>query len=76
MFDPLSQQLGQSLIVENRPGGGGTVGAATVARAEPDGFDRTQKYVSARRAALQSDCHFPRIAPQYNIPGCAWLFLV
>jgi tripartite-type tricarboxylate transporter receptor subunit TctC len=38
VFDPLSQQLGQSLIIENRPGGGGTVGAATVARAEPDGY--------------------------------------
>jgi tripartite-type tricarboxylate transporter receptor subunit TctC len=34
----LSNQLGQSVIVENRPGAGGNVAAAQVARAEPDGY--------------------------------------
>jgi tripartite-type tricarboxylate transporter receptor subunit TctC len=38
VFDPLSQQLGQSIIVENRGGAGGTIGAGAVARAEPDGY--------------------------------------
>jgi tripartite-type tricarboxylate transporter receptor subunit TctC len=33
----LTQQLGQNLVVENRPGAGGTIGSAIVARAEPDG---------------------------------------
>jgi tripartite-type tricarboxylate transporter receptor subunit TctC len=34
----LSQQLGQSFIVENKPGAGGTIGTAAVARARPDGY--------------------------------------
>jgi tripartite-type tricarboxylate transporter receptor subunit TctC len=38
VFDPLSQQLGQSIIVENRGGAGGTIGANAVAKAEPDGY--------------------------------------
>ena len=38
VFEPLSQQLGQSIIVENRGGAGGTIGAGMVARADPDGY--------------------------------------
>lgn len=33
----LSEQLGQPFVVENRPGAGGTIGMAAVARAEADG---------------------------------------
>ena len=38
VLDPLSQQLGQSIVVENRGGAGGTIGSATVAKADPDGY--------------------------------------
>jgi tripartite-type tricarboxylate transporter receptor subunit TctC len=34
----LSQTLGQPVYVENRPGAGGVVASAQVARAEPDGY--------------------------------------
>ena len=34
----LQVSLGQSCVVENRPGGGGTVGCELVARADPDGY--------------------------------------
>jgi len=33
----LAQGLGQNVIIDNRPGAGGSVGAAEVARSEPDG---------------------------------------
>jgi tripartite-type tricarboxylate transporter receptor subunit TctC len=36
--DKLTAKWGQPIIVENRPGASGNVGAETVARAEPDGY--------------------------------------
>src|SRR5438132_7621887 len=38
VFEPLSRQLGHPLIIDNRAGAGTTIGAAAVARAEPDGY--------------------------------------
>jgi len=38
VFAKMQEQLGQALVVENRPGGATAVGTAAVARAEPDGY--------------------------------------
>src|SRR5262249_54961137 len=36
--EQVSKQMGESFVIENRPGGGGTIGSASVAKAEPDGY--------------------------------------
>lgn len=38
LAERVSAQLGTSIIVENRPGAAGMIGAETVARAKPDGY--------------------------------------
>ena len=35
---PLQEKLGQPVVIENKPGGGATIGAAEVARSAPDGY--------------------------------------
>jgi tripartite-type tricarboxylate transporter receptor subunit TctC len=38
VFDRLAAELGQSIVIENRAGAGGTLGTALVAKAEADGY--------------------------------------
>src|SRR5262245_47955902 len=38
VLEPLSRQLGATIVIENRGGAGGSIGSAQVAKADPDGF--------------------------------------
>ena len=38
LFAKLSETMGQQFVIDNRGGGGGTIGAAVVSKAERDGY--------------------------------------
>jgi tripartite-type tricarboxylate transporter receptor subunit TctC len=38
LFDKMSKSMGQTIIVENKPGAGGNTGSADAAKATPDGY--------------------------------------
>jgi tripartite-type tricarboxylate transporter receptor subunit TctC len=72
--DQLSRQIGQPVIIENRPGAGNTIGMSAVAKAEPDGHtllinSSTHTVTPATRSNLGFDMNdLVAIAPIGNMP--------
>jgi tripartite-type tricarboxylate transporter receptor subunit TctC len=73
--DQLAAQLSQTFVVENRTGAGGTIGAASVAKADPDGYTilvHSSAHVIAQSTFpnLPYDVarDFAGIAPVANVP--------
>ena len=57
VFDRLAAELGQSIVVENRPGAGGTVGTAAAVKADADGYN-----ILAQSSALSiAPAIYPRL---------------
>ena len=75
VFEQLALQLGQPLIIEYRLGAGGVVGAASVAKAEPDGYTVLAHSVAIAitantvlNAGYDAARDFAAVAPMANVP--------
>src|SRR5687767_3770908 len=47
---PLSNELGQQVVIDNRGGGGGLIAMSLIARAQPDGYTMGLPALSAHAA--------------------------
>jgi tripartite-type tricarboxylate transporter receptor subunit TctC len=73
--DQLSTQLGQTVVVENRTGAGGTTGMGAVAKADPDGYTilvHSAAYVISPSTfpnlSFDARRDFAGITPLVNVP--------
>jgi tripartite-type tricarboxylate transporter receptor subunit TctC len=57
-FQKVGEQLNQQFIIDNRPGAGGTIGAALVAKSPPDGYT-----LMVYSATLVANAHLYRKLP-------------
>ena len=62
VLQQVGQQLGQSFVVENRPGAGGTLGTNFVAKATPDGYTLLSYGAAASSAAIYAKLPYDTLA--------------
>jgi tripartite-type tricarboxylate transporter receptor subunit TctC len=77
----LSKQLGQTVILDNRPGAGGLIGSDVVAKANPDGYTilMTSSSIHSISAALNKKAPFDYdkdFTPIIHIASAPHIFLV
>jgi tripartite-type tricarboxylate transporter receptor subunit TctC len=56
--ESVGKQLGQQVVIENRPGASGTLGAGAMVTARPDGYTLTQLPISVFRLPLMQKTPF------------------
>jgi tripartite-type tricarboxylate transporter receptor subunit TctC len=75
--EPLSKELGQPVVIDNKPGAGGTIGADAAAKADPDGYSM---YMMANghtvAAAMYAKLPYDPVGDYQGISGVASLPLV
>ena len=76
VFEQVSNQIGQAIVVENRVGAGGIIGTNAVAKAEPDGYTilmtpSSHTVTPAAVANLPFDTikDFSAVIPLVNVPN-------
>ncbi|PLP98266.1 tripartite tricarboxylate transporter substrate binding protein BugD [Cupriavidus pauculus] len=79
--DRVSRELGQSIIIDNSPGAGGTIGAAKGARAQPDGYTMLvghMGYMGAAPALYKKLSYDPvkDFAPVFRFPDTPMVLMV
>jgi tripartite-type tricarboxylate transporter receptor subunit TctC len=75
VFEALAPALGQPIVIDYRLGAGGAVGAASVAKAEPDGYTLLVHSVAVAimantvlNAGYDARKDFAAVAPMANVP--------